>query len=301
MGYSGRYHAASLAAVFVALAIGILIGVGLGSDVVSGTAEDLERSLESDLEESRADVEELEAELEEESEFGRRAQPALVAGRLQAVEVGLIALGGLPDEVTLDVREALQGTGATLAEVAVVRLPPDGGALIDAAGGGTDPDASRSEELEAAARRAGRLLVTGGGGFDELRTALLSRYSGDPRGIDAAVIVRSRPEDLEDRDAEDADRLEDGLVEGMRLGLATATLGPGVVGVERSDTEPSSIGFFDSLDVPTVDNVEEIAGRVALVYALCGAEGNFGVKESADGLLPDLLAATGCSGAVASG
>jgi len=30
MGYSGRYHAASLAAVFIALAIGILIGVGLG-------------------------------------------------------------------------------------------------------------------------------------------------------------------------------------------------------------------------------------------------------------------------------
>ena len=34
MGYSARYHAASLAAVFLALAIGILIGVGLGDNVV---------------------------------------------------------------------------------------------------------------------------------------------------------------------------------------------------------------------------------------------------------------------------
>ena len=41
MGYSGRYHAASLAAVFVALAIGILIGVGLGHKVVSGTTKNL--------------------------------------------------------------------------------------------------------------------------------------------------------------------------------------------------------------------------------------------------------------------
>src|SRR5919106_1796215 len=32
-GYSARYHAASLAAVFLALAIGILIGVGFGEDV----------------------------------------------------------------------------------------------------------------------------------------------------------------------------------------------------------------------------------------------------------------------------
>ena len=47
MGYSGRYHAASLAAVFLALAIGILIGVGLGDDVVSSAAEDLEASLRS--------------------------------------------------------------------------------------------------------------------------------------------------------------------------------------------------------------------------------------------------------------
>ena len=35
MGYSARYHAASLAAVFLALAVGILIGVGLGDNVVS--------------------------------------------------------------------------------------------------------------------------------------------------------------------------------------------------------------------------------------------------------------------------
>ena len=47
MGYSARYHAASLAAVFLALAVGILIGVGFGSDIVTGTADDLEQSLAS--------------------------------------------------------------------------------------------------------------------------------------------------------------------------------------------------------------------------------------------------------------
>ncbi|MGH2955194.1 MAG: copper transporter [Solirubrobacterales bacterium] len=295
MGYSGRYHAASLAAVFVALAIGILIGVGLGSDVVSGTAEDLEASLESDLEESRAEVEALEAELGEEGEFGRLAHPALVAGRLLGADVGLIALGSLGDELTTDVREALQGTGASLAEVAVIREPPDGEALVEAAGTGA-VGLSRAEALEAASHRAGRLLVEGGSRFDDLRAVLFSRYSGDPRGVDAVVVVQGRPAGLEGRDAANTDRLEQGLVDGLHAGLRRGTTGPNLVGVERSDAEESSVPFFVQRDVPTVDNIEELSGRVALVYALCGAEGNFGTKESADGLLPDLLATSGCAG-----
>jgi hypothetical protein len=60
--------------------------------------------------------------------------------------------------------------------------------------------------------------------------------------------------------------------------------------VERTDSEPSSITSFDSADLASVDNLDDIAGRVALVFALLGAEGSFGEKETADQLLPDLLA-----------
>ena len=41
--------------------------------------------------------------------------------------------------------------------------------------------------------------------------------------------------------------------------------------------------------IATVDNVEQAPGQVALVFALLGADGDFGVKEDADSLLPDLL------------
>ena len=40
LGYSARYHAASLAAVFLALAVGILIGAGLGDNVLSDTEDE---------------------------------------------------------------------------------------------------------------------------------------------------------------------------------------------------------------------------------------------------------------------
>jgi hypothetical protein len=69
----------------------------------------------------------------------------------------------------------------------------------------------------------------------------------------------------------------------------TATHTP-AVGVEGSAADPSSISFFAGNDLSSVDDVDLVAGRLATVFALLGAEGNFGIKSSADRLLPDLLA-----------
>ena len=64
---------------------------------------------------------------------------------------------------------------------------------------------------------------------------------------------------------------------------------PPVVGVERSESETSEIGFFtDHGTTATVDSADLISGRVALVYALAGSKGNYGIKSSADRLLPGL-------------
>ncbi len=62
-----------------------------------------------------------------------------------------------------------------------------------------------------------------------------------------------------------------------------------VVGAEREDTDPSSIEFFDEQGLATVDSIDQLPGKVALVLALDGADGNFGVKDTADSLLPDLI------------
>ena len=54
--------------------------------------------------------------------------------------------------------------------------------------------------------------------------------------------------------------------------------------------ETSSIPFFENSGMANVDNLDLVAGRVALVFACSAREGSFGVKETADRLLPDLLA-----------
>lgn len=283
MGYSSRYHVASLVGVFVALGIGILIGAALGSDVVSGTAENLEEDLGEDLDALRAENEDLGESLEFERSFSEEIAPAVVADRLAGSQIALIGLGAIETPVITDeVEEALDPTGAELAEVAVVREPPETEALIETLVNRRTGQASTMEELALAAERAGRILA-GPGSLGEARGVLLAGASGDPEGIDAAVVARSRPEDLSAREQREVDTLETALIDGLR------SAGVRVVGIERQADEPSSIPFFASQGSATVDSIDQLHGKVALALALAGAEGNFGVKETADGLLPELI------------
>ena len=284
MGYSSRYHVASLAAVFIALAIGILIGAALGSDIVSGTAENLEDDLSQDLDQVRAENAELREELEFEQSFSAQLAPAVIADRLPAQEVALIGLGDV-DTATLraDVDAALEPTGAELTQVGSVREPPDTEALT-AALLGSQRDGSDAEDARAgrgarrgAARRTGR---------SEQRPARrrCSRSSrASPESLDAAVVVRARPEDLAARDESEVEALETGLIRGLR------EAGVRVVGAEREDTEPSSIEFFADQDLATVDNIDQLPGKVALVLALDGARRELRRQGTADTLLPDLI------------
>jgi hypothetical protein len=263
--------------------------------LVNGTADDLEKSLRSDLDDKNAQIEDLEGQLAAEREFSGAVAPAVVENRLQGNQIAIVAFGGLDNALADDVRSALEPSGATLREIAVVREPPDEGSIEDALP--RHRQESREDHLSRAAKLTGQELVRGGAGFDALRSAMFSRYSGDPGGLDGIVIVRARPDEMNDRDAGDSNLIEDGMIDGMQNAFGDI---PGaakvvVVGAERTDTDPSSIGFFADHGAASVDNIDQLPGRVALVYALDGAEGEFGVKDTADALLPDLLAPTGAA------
>jgi hypothetical protein len=284
MGYSSRYHAASLAAVFLALAIGILIGVGFGDNVLSNTKKDLEASLTGDLEAARGRSDQLSGQLSRSNEFAQRVYPSLVGDQLRGQRIGVLALGGLDDALSGAIDDALQPTGGRLVAVAVVNEPPDRSGLASTLSDTRLSDLDDNDDsVEALGKGVGRQFVLGGTLLDAAKSQLLSRASGHFDGADAVIVVRQQPDDLDAENRAATNRLESGLLDGI------AATGARVVGVEGSETEPSSISFFASHDLSTVDDVDLVAGQVAMVYALAGAEGSFGVKESADRLLPDLL------------
>lgn len=289
MGYSGRYHAASLTAVFVALAVGILIGAALGSDVISGAADNLEKSLKSDLNDSRAEVTSLQGQLNDERSFEKLVYPAIVSGRLQREKVALVGLGDLPDAVKNGVQSAIDPSGARLSEVSVIREPPDVSSLLATIPRYRNKRVTRADRLDLAALKAGRALV-GRGDLGLFRDSLLARFSGSSRSIDAVVVARYPPADLSPREAAATTALEDSLIKGLR------STGVNVVGVELSDDETSSVGYYSDQGLASVDDIDRLAGMVALVATLAGAEGSFGVKSTADSLLPDLIPGSANSG-----
>lgn len=290
MGYSARYHAASLAAVFLALAIGILVGAEFGGEVLSDTRKSLERSLVSNLEDSRAEVEDLSGRLDRSEEFGQRVYPTLVSDRLFGDRIGLIGLGGLDARLVSDVEAALEPTGGELTGIGVLRRPPATGALAGALEGtrfgGIERDPEMFEDL---GRALGRQLGAGGGMLEKLRGEFFTRASGSFGDLDQVLIAYRDP----DPDALDPDELK--ATESLERGLLRGLAGSGVatVGAETTDTEPSTIEFFKSHNLASVDNADTVAGRLAMVLALNGAQGSFGVKDSADSLLPDLITSSG--------
>jgi Copper transport outer membrane protein, MctB len=284
MGYSARYHATSLIAVFIALAIGILIGAEFGGDALDNTRRDLEQSLVGNLQDARSRADELNSELNRSDEFAERVYPALTRDRLEERRFAILALGGLPSPVTDEVEEALGPTGGRLVGVGVVREPVDVNGLAEDltktrfADLRTNPDA-----LTELGTGLGRQLVRGGTLPDVVRGHLFSRASGSFGRLDGVIVVRDQPEEMGLVQREKTNQLEEGLMSGI-----TATRAP-AVGVETSTDDSSSISFFQSNGLASVDDVDLTAGQLAMVFALLGADGSFGVKGSADQLLPDLL------------
>jgi hypothetical protein len=284
MGYSARYHATSLIAVFLALAIGILIGAEFGGDALNDTRRNLEHSLVGNLEDERSRADELGEELSRSNEFAERVYPVLTRDRLQGRRFAILALGNLPSDITGEVEEALGPTGAKLVGVGVVREPVDVNGLAEDLAKTRFADLrANPDALTELGTGLGRQLVLGGTLPEVVRGDLFSRASGTFGGLDGLVVVRDQPEEMGPLQISKTDQLEEALIGGI-----AATRVP-AVGVEISTAESSSVSFFQANDLSSVDAVDLTAGRLAVVFALLGADGSFGVKGTADQLLPDLL------------
>ena len=283
MGYSARYHAFSIIAIFVALAVGIVIGAGFGQDLVTNASEELEQSLSSDLEEASQREEELAADLERERAFALRVYPSLVDGRLRGRSIGVVALGDLAENVTREIEATVEPTGGELAKVAVVREPPDLAALSDELGPRYQDLAGNEAQLERFGRKVGIQLVDGGRLVDRVREQLLARFSGSRGRVDDVFLVADPNEELSEEERASLELFQNAVLDGV------ARAGQPAVAVELSGADQSTVPFFDAHEISTVDNLDLTSGKLSAVFALLGSEGNFGIKETADQAIPDLV------------
>jgi Copper transport outer membrane protein, MctB len=277
-----RYHVASLAAVFLALIIGILVGVGIASQtsveeserrVLEERIADLRRELES----SRAEADLLRRQQEAGTSYIEESYAVVMNGRLRGVRVALLFIGpdkpGLRDAVTRTLDDA---SGPTLVRRRELELPIDGPAVLNAI-----PSDSDGLALEDIGRRLGREFVAGGETpfWDALATVIVQDSLGtSEEEVDAVVVAHTARIDQAPTRR---------LVSGLYAGLAGTDVP--VVGIERTEEEPSRIAVYRTRGLSSVDSVDTAIGRVALAELLAGGEdGHYGLKATADDVVPPL-------------
>jgi hypothetical protein len=288
-----RYHALSLAAVLFALALGVLIGVAIGdSNLVSSAKNGIVHNLNSEVSEARHQVGGLQERLTQEEAFATGLYPLAVHELLTGRSIGLVFLGASSDQVNARVRTSVTEAGANLATVVAVREPLDlAGISRQAAGTHYAGLAESTQLVERFGQLAGRQLVSGGQLVNRellsrVRSSLLSAFDGQLGRLEGLVVMRSDPTGMNPAQTEASAAFESGLLSGV------SAAGVPTVGVELKGSQPSQIPWYKSKGISSVDDLDAVAGQAALVYALAGDRGAFGVKATADSLLPSVSASS---------
>ncbi|HWJ49997.1 MAG TPA: copper transporter [Solirubrobacteraceae bacterium] len=288
-----RYHALSLAAVLFALALGILIGVAIGdSNLVSSAKDGIVSNLKSEVDEAHHQLATQQTRLSEEESFSNGLYPLAVHELLAGRSIGLVFLGGTSDQINSLARTAIAQAGGDVTTVVAIREPLDlNGIDRQAAGTHYAPLIGNTPLVGHFGELMGRQFVSGGQLvtkelFSRVRSSLLSAFDGQLTRLEGVVVMRAEPADMSAEASEVSSAFDSGLLAGI------GAVGVPAVGVETTGTEPSQVSWYRGKSISSVDDLDTLAGRTALAYALAGDHGTFGVKSTADSLLPSLTATT---------
>jgi Copper transport outer membrane protein, MctB len=282
-----RYHALSLVAVFLALAIGIVLGVTIGDSLVSDAERSLRGNLRADVEKAHSDAAQAQSELSGRDRMLDQLYPGMVATRLGGERVAVVSWGPLPNNVESGVRDAVSKGGGRIDSISVLDTPLT--ALKQALGNDVFAEETADDEsLKGLGRSLGRSIAAGGQMVKSLESSFPDDFAGRFRRADAVAFFEApKPDDgsdskgVQERSDDRARTIEAAMIDE----LSKHTIA--VVGVEATNTDPSQIGRYKSLKLSSSDAVDQSGGRIALVFTLAGAKGNFGFKSTADQPLPD--------------
>jgi hypothetical protein len=283
-----RYHVASLAAVFLMLVVGILIGVGISG---RGFVDDAERNkfnnkiagLEEQVDAANETAADFERRQQAAEDFVESAYPALAAKRLDGKNIAILVLGPVDPTVSAIERAVEDDGEGRVARMRALDLPLRLEAVEAAVSakpelGGYVGDA----QLGNLGRDLGRELAAGGATplWDVLESEIVEVRDGRlAEPVDGVIVMRTA-----EPQAAETSRFLAGIYQGL------GSAGVPVVGVEPTRVEQSAIPVFQRYRLSTVDGVDTPVGALAMLLVLADldAAGDYGVRDTADRILPPI-------------
>lgn len=279
-----KYHLISLVAVFLALAVGILVGSSL---IAGSSVKGLEKQfikLRMENQQQQQTINGMQEDALKHEEFDHAIAPIIVGGQLSQRRIAIIQTGDY-SEATQNAKSVLEQAGANVISVTTL-LPLDTGdaqsritAAIEQITGMTEQRDPTGRMIEIVANA----IATGSNpeALQVLEKKELLTTSGDyayrvPRVVLIGGGRRRASLQPQHTDLVLIDRLHDAGVYN-------------VVGAESTGVVTSYIPMYHRKSIPTVDNIDQPMGQIALVFAVAGENANFGIKRSADRVVPTSL------------
>lgn len=282
-----KFYVISIVAIFAALGIGIYIGFTLDTQsFVAEQKEDIATKLEerfdfltNENQQLKISLKEIEVENENYKYFIDSTYEEIVKGRLDGSKIAIIETND--DYMYSGIGQILETAGANVISVTTIndrimneemlkdiyselKIPISGNKLI----------ASSIEELT-------KSLVTGE--ETEFVKKLIEKNFVDIVGvidqpIDYVIIAGGSVK-------EDKERLT--LIDQVIVNTVK-NMDRFIVGIEKLKSNYSYMEAYKSFRISTIDNVDTSIGKVSLILAMEGRPGHYGLKETAEELVPNL-------------
>lgn len=286
-----KYHIASIVAVFLALGIGILVGTALiGNDVNDAIVDQQNRMYEqlkadlykmrNDNRTAREEITLYKSSIELDKEFERAILPVLTMGKLKGKKIAVVETNN--SSLHNEWIETLRKAGAEITSITTVLEGCDlrdevkrksiSTKLMINDSSVNDVVKEISNEIAVGIKCAQNLENLNY--FEHQGIIKLSGTYGVP--LDCVVIAGG------------SNSKQRGQCEYVDIQIINYLLKNGVqvLGVENSNTRFSYMKQYQKYGINTIDNVDMVSGQLSLVLAAGGIDGNYGIKNTAQRLIP---------------
>lgn len=282
-----KYYITTISAIFIALGIGILIGFNLNSkDILSSQQANLIEQMDkkvvkvkSENEILQSTVKSLTEKNEDMNKYMEKTYGKIIEGRLVGKNIGILqttedyffegiqnlpkeAGAGIAYEAVLKDKVNEVNDFAKLSQELNVEIK-DKKALINLI----------IESLSDKVKNQQRLDYFTAQGYIEIKS-----ISDTPVSVQGLVILGGS----ETKNEEKLKNIDKNVIDICR------EKGIMALGAERTDSKASYIEFYKQNKISTIDNVDELMGRISMVVVLQGEKGHYGIKETSQDLMPSM-------------
>lgn len=283
---SMRFYIISIVSIFVALGIGIFIGFTMDTqefvteqkDIISDVIESQFETLIDENKELKTQINILEAENEYKNEYINLSYEPIIEGRLEGLSIGIIATN--EDYITSGIGRDLELAGAKVINITTLNNNIIDKEKLNNIYTELNMDTPKNP-VENIITKLTEAIISGSGItspiFDYFeRQGFIETIGNYNESIDYLIITGGSFNDNSKR-INQVDRLIVQIAKKYNIPI---------IGVEKSNVSYSYMPGYKDLGISTIDNVDMTIGKVAMIFSMDGVGGHYGIKESADKVIP---------------